>query len=293
MSTLLDPAFLIQLEQLSLAARKPIRGTRAGQRRSKLLGSSLDFADYRPYYPGDDLRQLDWSLYARSGKHFLKTFLDEQEMQVHLYLDCSRSMNHLNAQKGWRAKQLMATLGYLALQHGDTVQLFGVGDEQAGRLPRLQGKKNIFRLFEYLSSFSYTGVSDFNEEFSRPHYWPKRQGVSIIITDGFSASGYEQAFTYLQAAQQEVHILLIHTKDEAVPYLSGDLRLIDCESEASTDVAITPAMLERYHSTFRQYFDEMEHACFQRGITYLSVSMEQELEQMVFQIFRRAGLVKS
>ncbi|MCK9918124.1 DUF58 domain-containing protein, partial [Microbacteriaceae bacterium K1510] len=110
---ILDPQFLRRLERMQVVSKRLMRGTHAGKRRSKNTGSSVEFADYRAYAPGDDLRQLDWNAYARSGKLFLKKFLDEQELHITLYLDCSKSMSYGEPSKFRRAVQLAAALGYI------------------------------------------------------------------------------------------------------------------------------------------------------------------------------------
>lgn len=156
-SSLLDPVFCAQLEQLRIVSRHRVLGTESGQRTSHLLGSSLEFADYRSYAPGDDIRQVDWNAYARLGKWFLKMFLDEREIKLHLLIDTSRSMGFGQPSKGRMALQLAAALGYIALHGTDRVGVVSFRDQVVGGLPTLRGKGGVRRLLSFLERSSLQG----------------------------------------------------------------------------------------------------------------------------------------
>ncbi len=149
----LDPKLLLRLEQMSLAAKRRTRGTMQGKRRSKQLGASLEFADYRMYAPGDDIRRFDWGAYARTGKPFIKQFMDEQELQVNLYIDVTRSMGfpleEAAGNKLMYARQLAACIGYMALSGYDRVSARLFSDRIVRELPMLRGKGSVHRLFRF------------------------------------------------------------------------------------------------------------------------------------------------
>nr|WP_232345280.1 DUF58 domain-containing protein [Paenactinomyces guangxiensis] len=258
-----------------------------------MLGSSLEFADYRSYYPGDDIRQIDWSAYARLGKWFLKTFLDERETEVHLYLDTSLSMNWNSPAKGRMAIQLAAALSYLALHHGDRVSLFSFGHKVGQKLLDQQGRAGVLRTFQFLDSLVYEGEGDINQALSDPGAIPRRSGMAIVFSDGFSPSGYQKGLSYLQGAGQQVSFIHLTAEEERNPDFTGDLRMLDCETGKEKQVALSPVVLRTYRETFRQFSRNMEEWCFRRGITYVPVAAEESLETILFSLLRRAGLVRT
>lgn len=292
-SALTDPAFLARLERLRLVSRQLVRGVNIGSRRSSIIGSSLEFADYRSYYPGDDIRQVDWSAYARIGKWFLKTFLDERETEVHLYVDTSRSMGWEHGQKGEIALQLTAALSYLALHHADRVSISAFRDQVVERLPLQQGRAGMMRVLPFLESLTFAGAGDLNQALSKPSAVPRRPGLSIVLSDGLSPSGYEQGLAYLQGAGQQVSFVHITAEEERNPALTGDLRLLDCETEREKQVSVSPLVLHTYRETYQSFARNLEEWCFRRGMVYVTVAAEESLETILFSILRRAGLVRA
>ncbi|SEN54914.1 DUF58 domain-containing protein [Lihuaxuella thermophila] len=292
-SSLLDPAFLARLERLKLVSRQLVRGTQSGQRRSRMLGSSLEFADYRSYYPGDDIRQVDWAAYARLGKWFLKTFLDERETEVHLYLDTSLSMGWRTPLKSRLAVQLMAALGYLALHHGDRVSAFSFRERVEQRLNSVQGRTGMFRLLRFFDALTFEGKGDLNRALSEPGAVPKRPGLSIVLSDGFSPSGYEQGLADLQGAGQQVSFIHLTAQEERDPSYTGDIRFLDCETGREKQVSLSPPVLRAYRETYRRFSAHVQEWCFRRGIVYVAVSAEDPLETVLFSLLRRSGLVRA
>lgn len=291
-SRLLDPEWLQRLERMQVLSRRMASGTQAGKRRSKQLGSSLEFADYRSYAPGDDLRQLDWNAYGRSGKLFVKRFLDEQELHVSIYVDCSTSMGYGQPPKFSRAVQLAAALGYLSLCHLDYVSVYAFDETVRASLTGLQGKGKAAQLFRFLESLQAGGKGDINRALRSGRAVHGKPGMSIILSDFLYESGYEAGVAYVQAARQEVTLVQLLTEEERAPGYQGELRLIDSETGGAKEIAFTPAILEEYEKTIRDYQAALSAYAFGRGITYVSVETEQSPEQIVFGIFRKAGLIR-
>lgn len=292
-SSLFDRSFLARLERLKLVSRQLVRGTQSGQRRSQMLGSSLEFADYRSYYPGDDIRQVDWAAYARLGKWFLKTFLDERETEVHLYLDTSLSMGWASPLKSRLAVQLSAALGYLAMHHADRVGAFAFRERVEQRLHPGQGRAGIFRLFQFLDSLTFEGKGDLNRALAEPGAVPKRPGLSIVFSDGFSPSGYERGLAYLQGAGQQVSFIHITAQEEREPSYTGDLRFLDCETGREKQVSVSPMVLRAYRETYQRFSAHLQEWCFRRGIAYVPVSAEDSLETVLFSLLKRSGLLRA
>lgn len=289
---LLDPEWLQRLERMQMTSRRMASGAHAGKRRSKQLGRSLDFADYRAYAPGDDLRQLDWNAYGRSGKLFVKRFLDEQELHVSIYLDCSRSMGYGQPTKLDRSKQLAAAIGYLSLCHLDYVSVYAFDETVRGAMTRLQGKGKAAQLFSFLDSLEPGGVGDINAALRSSRAVSGKPGISIIFSDFLYENGYESGIAFVQAARQEVTLVQILAAEERNPAYQGELRLLDSETGTAKEIAFSPVIVEEYEKTVHGFKAELSAFAFGRGIVYVGVEAEQSPEQIVFGIFRQAGLIR-
>lgn len=289
---LLDPAWLSRLERMQVLSRRMASGTHAGKRRSKQSGSSLEFADYRPYVPGDDLRQLDWNAYARSGKLFLKKFLDEQELHVTLYIDCSRSMAYGEPRKLERAAQLAAALGYISLCHLDYVSVYAFDRDVTASLCNLQGKHKAAHLLSFLSGLQAGGTGDINRALRSPGAVRGKPGISIVLSDFLFETGYKAGIAYLQAARQEVALVQVLARDELEPSYEGERRLIDSETRQFKEVSLTRSLVDQYRQTVRDYQAELAGFAYRRGIACTAVEAEAPLEQIVFRVFRQAGMIR-
>lgn len=292
MSNLLDPSFLRRLERMQVASKRMMSGSHTGKRRSRNLGSSLEFADFRSYYPGDDLRQLDWNAYARLGKLLLKTFLDERELHITLYLDCSFSMKYGSPSKFERAVQLAAAIGYLSLQHLDHVSVYAFQDRVTARLPFLLGKGKSHALFQFLSGLQPGGTGSINEALHSGTAVNGKPGVSIIFSDFLFEDGYEAGISFVQAAHQEVMLVQVLSEEERHPQLQGDVRLIDCETQAGKEIAITPPILEGYRQSLAAFQSGLKEFSSRRGIAYVEVDPSLTVEDIVFKTLVPKGLIR-
>src|SRR5713226_10488374 len=157
---LLDPEFLARLEQLELVSRKIFLGRLKGERRSKRKGQSVEFADYRNYVVGDDLRFLDWNLFARLDKLFIRLFMEEEDLHFYVLLDNSLSMDFGNPTKLRFAKQVAAALGFIGLVNMDRVVIEAFNDRLTQSLPAVRGRRSLWRLMDFLTKLEPAGPSD-------------------------------------------------------------------------------------------------------------------------------------
>jgi uncharacterized protein (DUF58 family) len=289
---LLDPQFLRRLERMQVVSKRMARGTQAGKRRSRNTGSSVEFADYRAYAPGDDLRQLDWNAYARTGKLFLKKFLDEQELHISLYIDCSRSMAYGEPSKFQRAVQLAAALGYISLHHFDYVSVYAFDDKISASLRSLHGKGKVQQLFRFLQSLQPGGAGEINQALRSAQAVHGKPGISVIVSDFLYETGYEQGIAFLQAARQEVALVQLLTKEERDPQYEGGLRLIDSETQQQKEISFNPLVLDEYRGTVKTYQAQLAGYAFSRGISYLDVEPERPVEEILFHICKQSGLIR-
>ncbi|GIP36680.1 DUF58 domain-containing protein [Paenibacillus sp. J2TS4] len=294
-SGLIPEDVLLRLERSSLWAKGRIRGTMQGKRRSKQMGSSLDFADYRLYTPGDDIRQLDWNAYGRTGKPFIKLYMDEQELQVSLYVDGSASMSFAASSRGVNkylyARQLAGCVGYAALCGYDRVGIGMFSNQLYARLPMMRGKASARRLFNFLAQTEARGTGDITA-LCHPSALPRRPGMCWVFSDFLYETGVEQALSSLLAAQQEVVVVQVLSPEELNPDLYGDLRLIDVESGGGKEVAISGKIIQQYKAAIRQYTETLRKYCYERGIAYQLALTDTPLSTMATETFRRSGLLQ-
>lgn len=309
-----DPALLGALERLTIAAQGRVSGTMQGKRRSRLLGSSQEFADYRPYAPGDDIRRLDWNVYGRTGKAFIRQFWDEQEMYVRLYVDVSPSMRFGIApgsgsgpgdtsvgsfppdNKLVFALRLAACVGYAALSGEDRVAVCTFADRIAATLPTVRGKGAAVRLFDFLAQqigqHDMPGTDHLGQPFSEPGAYPRVPGQSWLFTDGLYASGIEAALDGFAAARQ--HLVFVHVLSpaELSPDYAGELRLIDAESGDAKEVAFGQGVRRAYEDALQAHCESIRKLCAERGFHYVladtSVSL---IDTVVFGLLAE-GLLK-
>jgi uncharacterized protein (DUF58 family) len=283
------------LNRLSLVARHVRPGQATGERRSTKRGTSVEFADYRDYAKGDDLRRVDWNIYARLERPFIKLFEEKEDLAVHILLDCSASMDWgADSENKWQyARQLAAALGYIALTAGDRLTVTALRSEQTPlTFGPVRGPGHTLRLIDWLASLDVQGPTHLNTGLRAYAIAGGRAGLTLLITDLFSPAGYLQGVTSLAARGHEVAIIHILSPDEIDPPLGGDLRLIDVETGAAQEVTIDGGMRDLYRRRLAAWRDEIGAACRARDVTYLPVQTDLPLEQLVLTELRRTGLIR-
>lgn len=295
--TLFDPTFMRRLEQLSLVIRRLRSGQRQGEHRSRRRGNSVEFADYRNYTPGDDLRHLDWHIYARLERPFIKLFEAEEELSVHLILDASGSMNWPEDEVGlnkWHfARRLMAALGYITLSGGDRLSLTHVQQTAHHSWRPRTGRGHVHTLFSHLSGLEAAGPTDLDTALYNLTVGPSRTRAGLLfIASDFLTEGYERGLAALQSAGYEVNVLHVLSPDEIEPVLGGDLRLQDIESNGYREVTINGDLRALYQQKFTAWRDGLEQYCFARGMNYVTLSTAQPFEAVVLGHLRQRGFVR-
>lgn len=288
---LLSPQLLARLERLELATRKMFRGRMKGERRSRRKGQSVEFADFRRYVHGDDLRMIDWNLYARLDQLFLKLFLEEEDLHFHALIDASASMDFGEPSKLHVAKQLAAALGYVGLCRADRVRIATLGRRGYGA-PALRGRASLWRMLDYLGNVDATenvtlaeGVRDFLARNTG-------SGVVILLTDLMDKAGYETALRMLMGRRMDIYVIHLLSPAELDPDLAGDLRLVDCEDHDVAEVTVNRMLLDRYRKTLNAYTQRARQFCSQRSITYLLTRTDQPVDELVTKYLRSRGLVR-
>lgn len=310
---ILDETILRKLDQLSLVARRVRAGQTAGERRSTRRGSSVEFADYRDYTRGDDLRSVDWNIYARLERPYVKLFEEEEDLAVHILLDGSGSMDwgEEDEENKWGyARRLAAALGYIALASGDRLTVSNIQSLTPipqSPIPNLQfgparGRGHALRLFEWLKRLKAEGATDLNGRLSSYAITGGRQGLVVLISDLLSPmyskgskatlGGYVKGLTALAARGHDVAVLHTLSPDEVEPPLGGDLRLLDVETGDPQEVTIDGGMRARYRRRLAGWREEIQAACRARAAHYIPIVTDTPFDRVVLYDLQRGGILK-
>lgn len=289
---LIEPSLLAKLATMELVSRKIFRGRMKGERRSKRKGQSVEFADFRNYAPGDDLRFIDWNMYARLDKLFLKLFLEEEDLHFYTAIDVSRSMDFGNPTKFLYARQLAAALGYIGLCRADRVKIEPLDGKPTSNAPVLRGRKSLWQMIDYLENMPLEGDCSLSEAIQGFCIRNQGKGVLLVITDLMDKSGYQDALKYLIARNLDIYLIHVLSREEISPELTGDLKLVDCEDQDIAEISVSPRLLERYRQTLANFVNQAREFCSQRGIVYMMTSTDRSVDQLVSRYLRQRGLVR-
>ena len=301
---LLTPELLRRLEQFQLLATRRAKSSSKGERRSRARGQSVEFADYRTYVHGDDFRYLDWNLYGRLEKLFLKLYEEERELPVRIFLDASESMTFGEPRKFDFARQVAAAIGYVALSGYDRVSVIPFPDlandgttdpvtriaELAARggLRSVRGKKSAIPFFQNLGALTASGQANLNEALRRGALEARQAGVAVVLSDFLDPAGYESGLTALVGRGFQVDLVQILAPDELSPSTFGDLRLVDSESGAMQEVTFGRFRLKAYRQTVQNFMQRLREFCQTRGINFFTASSNTDLQELLLKQLRKA-----
>ncbi len=287
-----------RLEALTLNPRKIRAGALQGERRSVKRGTSIEFADYRDYTPGDDLRRLDWNVYARLGKPYVKLFEDEEDLAVHLILDTSASMNwppegERAGEKLLFAKRIFAALAYISLASNDALMLTAVNDfDGMKHFGPVRGRGHVVNMLRFVHNLEAKGLTAATATLEDYALRFKRAGMVIFISDMFSPDGWLEGLNRLLANGHEVAIVHVLTPEEVMPPLAGDLRLVDIETGEAREVTVDATLRDIYHRRLEAWRNQLRTECARRGAYYLPLQSDMVWERVLLHDMRRLGIVK-
>jgi uncharacterized protein (DUF58 family) len=284
---LLSPGLLAQLERLQLVTRRRLAGRFSGEHRSPEFGSSVDFADYREYHPGDDFRRIDYPLYARTGALFIRLFEAEDDVTVRVVIDRSASMGMHG--KLAQALRMAAAIGFIALVRRDTVI---VHTEPAdGPARRFSGRHASQPLLAMLAEVAAAGPTDLVGAARGVLGQRGRAGVTVLISDLFS-DGWSTAVDRIAAAGGDISVLHVLAPEELRPDLRGDLAMLDVESGEEVPASLSPAALREYADNVDAWLADTAAHCRSRGAAYVRVMADEPPERVLLGSWREHGLVR-
>ncbi|HSL32615.1 MAG TPA: DUF58 domain-containing protein [Candidatus Limnocylindrales bacterium] len=285
--TVFDEAFLRQLERLLLLLKSPVRGGLKGGRRSVKRGQSVEFADYRDYALGDDLRQLDWNVYARLEKLFVKLFIEEEDVTITLLIDASASMATGRPEKLLFAKRAAAALGYIGLASEDRIAVSALGGRTSRRQTPLRGSGRVFRLLSNLSAIQAApGPTDLVAAARHAAAQLHGRGVVVLMSDLLDPAA-DRVIRELASTRSELIVLHILSPEELDPQLEGDLRLVDAESGDGVDVTADLATIDAYRTRLADWKQSFADLAARRRASYVDLTSDVPLNDLIFAELRR------
>jgi uncharacterized protein (DUF58 family) len=293
---LLDADFLKKLERLSVTAKRPFPGRMKGEKRSTRRGSSVEFADFREYATGDDLRYVDWKAYARLERLFLKLFVEEEDLSIHLLIDASQSMHfggveRNRATKFDYARKIAAALGYVGLMRYDRVSVAGFAQTLGRRVPVLRSRAAVPQLFDYVESIKPGGQTDFSHALRNYALRAPSPGICVVLSDFFDPN-WEKGIHALLSRRFQIVLLQILDPEEVQPNLMGDLRLVDSETGEAREISVTPALLAKYQEALNGFCGRLSEMANKHGMDYIQTTTDAPFEDLLLKTLRGSGLLR-
>jgi uncharacterized protein (DUF58 family) len=288
---LLDSTFMSRLDELDFVSRKILAGKMRGERRSKRRGQSVEFADFRNYTVGDDLRFIDWNIYARLEKLFLKLFLEEEDLSLHILVDVSGSTDYGEPKKSIYLKRVAAALGYLGLVNYNRVNISAVSKSVVAETGGLRGRKSVPRMLQFIEGLAPSGAGDFPAAAKRFALAHRAKGVVVVLSDFFDKSGYEPSMRYLMSGKYDTFAIQVLSPQEIEPDMRGDLKLKDVEDADTAEVSITQPLLKQYKANLNAYCLGLKDYVTRRGGVYLFTSTAVPFDTLVLNYLRQKRLL--
>lgn len=303
---LLDPKLLARLDALDISSTKIFRGKLKGERRSKKRGESVEFADHRAYVMGDDLRHIDWNIFGRLDMLFMKLFLEEEDLSLHLVLDCSASADTGEPSKFLFMQKLTMALGYIGMVKYNRVACSAIGagaGEDAEPQPvqsirDLRGKRRVHDLARFVCSLrpddggNEAPPTSFGEACRRIALSRRGKGIMVLMSDMLIKEGYEEGLRMLVGRGYDVFIVQVLSPQELDPSLTGDLRLKDIEDGDKAEITVSAPLLRKYKQTLAAYTNQLRDFCARREIMLVTVPSDTPVDTMVLDHLRRRGVVR-
>lgn len=292
MTRLLSNETLARVEQMRLRPNRRLTNRARGEHAAGVNGASVDFTDYRNYVAGDDIRHVDWNIFARLQRPYLKLYAHEEELHVVVVLDASLSMR--SAEKFERARQLAAAFSTMALLGTDRVSLFaGTGsDAPLAILRGVSGRRATRLVFEFLENLEPEGDSTIDETIASTLRIHHGRGVAVVLSDFLTSRDMAGSFNRLSSAGLEIFGVQILAPQEMDPDLTGDVRLVDCETGQTLDVSSARELLDLYHEHRLGQHHYLLSQCRRRHGRFATVSSEQSLETILRETLLRQGWIQ-
>lgn len=295
---IIDDAFISQLETLTMNMLTPMKGYFGGSHKTNTYGNTIEFADFREYVLGDDLRRIDWNLYSRFEKHFIKLFVDERQMHIQLFLDCSASMARVSSQKAEYALRTIAALGYLSVHNMDKLSIYLMQDQNCVDVyGMIVGKDAYYNAVKKLEQAKFEGCTNISAAVSNCLNIGNNDGLTVIVSDFLTDNDWKKAVDYLLYRHRQVMLIQILDPIDIDPTYSGKIFLRDAESDNVLDsfnlkMRINPSTYKAYRTALAEYIGDMRIFCSSRGVDLITVKSDSSVEKLIFGKLAERSVVK-
>ncbi len=281
----LSDDFLRGLDQLQILTRKRINTPGPGSHLTWKSGGNLEFLDYRKYQPGDDLRYVDWNVYGRLDRLFIKLFQAEKDLVLTILIDTSLSMNVGNPPKLVHAKKIAAALGYIGLANQDHVGVSAFNDSISFSKPAEKGLSTYLSLLDFLKKLICLGQTDLSSVMESFSMASKQQGILVIISDLLDPGGFEKGLRFINRNRTDVIVIQVLDKTELAPKRKGHFNLVDIESGESKRLSLSDDLIERYKKSMAERLKAANDFCTERGVSYILAETNQRFEEFLTDLF--------
>lgn len=289
MSLRFDDQFLKKLEYLHVVSKRAFAGHNRADRLTPTRGRGLEFADHRPYSPGDDFRHIDWKAYQRLNRLLLRLFDEERDLPIYLMLDVSRSM--AEPAKFDMARRLAAALCYIGLVHLDKLTILPFSATLGRESAAGRGKGRIFRVFEQLEQLEADGRTDLRASVKAFASRPRPTGLAVVISDFLDPDGFEGGLKTLRTLGHDVFALHVASEADRHPGAFGELRVVDAETGERRDIDVTPRLAAAYGKAWDAHAAELQRFCGRYDIGYVRADAERPFDEIVLKTFRQGRFV--
>jgi uncharacterized protein (DUF58 family) len=284
---LFDEDFLRKLEYLNIVSKHLVPGHMHGEHRARKVGTGLEFADYRAYVAGEDVRNVDWRTYLRLDRLILRLFEEEADLPIYVFFDASRSMDHGQPPKFDHARKVAAALTYIGLLNLDRVNLIAFSGGIAGEMSSRRGKNQVWHAFRFLESIEATGTTAMELAFKSFFSTKRRRGLVVLISDFFDENGFGRAFDLLRYFRQDVFAVQVLSADEFRPDLPDEVQVMDIEDRGTQRLRVTPGLLEAYERKFHEHTEDIQRYCMKYGWGFVQTTTQVPFEDLILQVFRQ------
>ncbi len=287
-----SPKFFEQLEFLNLVIHRMLAGERKGEHFSLKSGGTVEFSDHRAYTPGDDLRYLDWKVFARHGELFVKEFAAEEDAHILVLLDGSRSMDFGSPNRYRFARKLCAALVYIALAQFDSCSVLSLGANTTFLLRQARGKQRIYSLLNRLEQLTADAKTAFDSPDVLDTFQSHRNTTAILLSDFYDRESIRTYLRKLRALRITSYSIQIMTPEEIHPDLEGSTELVDQETGETLQLNVDDHTLEAYQSALQEHLDHIQSLCLRYGDGYARMSSTTELVPGVIQLLQRHQMLR-
>ena len=277
--------FLKKLEYLHVVSRREFAGQNRADRRTPKRGRGIEFADHRPYTPGDDFRHIDWKAYRRLNRLLLRMFDEEQDLPIYLVLDVSASM--AEPAKFDMARRLAAALCYVGLAHLDRLTIITFTKGLAHESSPGRGKGKIFRVFDLLEKMEAGGPTDLRASCKEFASRSRQIGLTVVISDFLEPTGADVGLKILRTLGHDVFAVHVTSRADRDPGSLGDARFVDSETGELRDLEVTPRLADAYMQAWEKHTEDLVRFCGRYGIGYVRADAERPFEEIVLKAFRQ------